>query len=476
MARRLRTRTPTGRRAAALLVLAVLLGVGAARVLVHPSGRPAPARVRLGAGFGGSADPLRYTTARRAEFERRAAAGLAHPLFAFSPGGAVATAARVARWRPAIERVASKGGADADTLEGIVFLESAGRADAQAGGVRDATGLTQILAETATGLLGLSVDLARSARLTRGIALGHRVAQRRRERRRVDERFDPEKALAATVRYLAFARDHLHGRDDLAVESYHMGVGNLQDVLARFGAAPSTSYAELFFTASPLDRPRAAAKLASFGDASSTYLWRVRAAMETMRRWRADPAALATTATLQTHKNSAEEVLHPAASTPRYADADALRAARDAGTILPLDAAQLRAHGLRIDPSMGELAKPRTEYRGLRRGALRVLAYLGDGVHAISGSSRPLTVTSTVRDEGYQALLIRRNIEATRAYSLHTTGWAFDVARRYANRKQALAFQFLLDRLTALDLIAWVREPGAIHVTVAGDADRLLGG
>ena len=32
----------------------------------------------------------------------------------------------------------------------------------------------------------------------------------------------------------------------------------------------------------------------------------------------------------------------------------------------------------------------------------------------------------------------------------------------------------LFERLTALDLIAWVREPGAIHVTVAGDADDLL--
>ena len=60
---------------------------------------------------------------------------------------------------------------------------------------------------------------------------------------------------------------------------------------------------------------------------------------------------------------------------------------------------------------------------------------------------------------------LRSNIEATRNYSLHTTGWAFDVLRRYSSRQQALAFQFVLDRLTALNLIAWVREPAAIHVT-----------
>ena len=67
---------------------------------------------------------------------------------------------------------------------------------------------------------------------------------------------------------------------------------------------------------------------------------------------------------------------------------------------------------------------------------------------------------------------MRRNREATRNYSLHTTGWAFDIARRYRSRRQALAFQFVLDRLQVLDAIAWVREPDAIHITVSRDAGR----
>ena len=83
-------------------------------------------------------------------------------------------------------------------------------------------------------------------------------------------------------------------------------------------------------------------------------------------------------------------------------------------------------------------------------------------------------MTSTVRDEAYQAALVRRNREATRNYSLHTTGWTFDVARTYATQRQALAFQFVLDRLQILDEIAWVREPGAIHVTAAGGNEDLL--
>ena len=91
----------------------------------------------------------------------------------------------------------------------------------------------------------------------------------------------------------------------------------------------------------------------------------------------------------------------------------------------------------------------------------------------IAGTKAPLIVTSTVRDQAYQDVLVRRNVQATRAYSLHTTGYAFDVERRYRNRRQAVAFQYMLDRLQSLNLIAWVREPDAIHVTVSSDARRL---
>jgi hypothetical protein len=79
-----------------------------------------------------------------------------------------------------------------------------------------------------------------------------------------------------------------------------------------------------------------------------------------------------------------------------------------------------------------------------------------------------------VRDQSYQRRLLRRNTEATGAYSLHTTGYAFDIERRYRSPKQAEAFQFMLDRLQALNIIAYAREPRAIHVTVSGDARVLL--
>ena len=126
---------------------------------------------------------------------------------------------------------------------------------------------------------------------------------------------------------------------------------------------------------------------------------------------------------------------------------------------------------------MGELARSlgqqSSTYRALRPEALATLAYVAAGVHGFTGGRAKLTVTSTVRDSGYQRLLVGRNIEATPNFSQHTTGYAFDVSRKYDNPKQAYAFQFFLNRLQALNLIAWVREPTVIHITASNDAAAL---
>ena len=425
-------------------------------------------------------DPFAWDPRRADEFERRAAAGNSHPLYALSPGGVVASAERTARWRPLVERAAGQADVDPDTLEGLVFLESAGRADARApGDLESAAGLTQILAETGSNLLGMRVDVAPSERYTRRLERAERRGRERRAealreaRARVDERFDPERALAATARYLTIARDRL-GREDLAFVSYHMGIGNLEDVLSAYGSRPS--YTQVYFDSTPTRHARAYRHLAAFGDDSSNYWWKVLAAREIMRLWREDRRELVRLNALHTAKGSAEEVLHPLAETPVYATPQDLERAWDAGDIVrfPEDEA---VTGLRRHRRMGELARridqPAERYRGLRRSALAMALYIGAQVRALSGQA-PLIVTSTVRDGSYQTVLAARNPEATRRYSLHTTGWAFDVLREYRSRRQALAFQFVLDRLRTLNAIAWVREPRAIHVTVSRDAEALL--
>ena len=254
-----------------------------------------------------------------------------------TPDGAAATAARVARYREPVEEAAEKAGVDADLLEGLVFLESAGRPDAMAGDTEGAAGLTQILAETGQNLLGMQIDVGASSRLTRQIARRERhglgVERLRAQRRVIDERFDPAKALDATARYLIFARKQL-GREDLAFVSYHMGVGNLQSVIEAYDGGDEPSYARIFFDSTPATHPEVTRMLMRFGDDSSNYLWKVYAAAEIMRLYRSDPEELARAAALQGAKNSAEEVLHPQESTPQFADPDALRRAYDDGEVV----------------------------------------------------------------------------------------------------------------------------------------------
>src|SRR5215211_6509065 len=244
----------------------------------------------------GLPDPFAWDPEREEEFVSRAARGTSHLLYTLSPGGVTASAERVTRWRPQIEAAARAAGVSADTLEGLVFLESAGRDDAVTpNGIEGAVGLTQILAGTATDLLGMQVDTQRSAQLGRRIdrerARGHedKVRRLREERARVDERFDGAKALEATGRYLKLARETLH-REDYAFVSYHMGIGNLQGVLRAFGE--SSAWPEVYFDSSFSRHAAAYGKLLELGDDSSNYYWKVLAGREIMRLYRDDRTEL----------------------------------------------------------------------------------------------------------------------------------------------------------------------------------------
>ena len=107
--------------------------------------------------------------------------------------------------------------------------------------------------------------------------------------------------------------------------------------------------------------------------------------------------------------------------------------------------------------------------------AIAALIYLAGLTSEVNGGGQ-LRLTSAVRDGAYQGVLTERNPQATDDYSLHTTGWAFDIARDYESDAQAQAFQFALDRLQALALIDYTVEPGAIHVTVSSEIGPLLRG
>lgn len=502
------------------LVVAAVVALRAAGAFDGDDAKVVPAEIADAARDpGGGSDPFAFTDERSKDLVERATLGYSHVLYEKSPGGIVASARRTARWRDDIEQAAAQHGVDPNLMEAVVLLESAGRPEVIAGDDPEAaSGLAQIVASTGIDLLGMRIDLPQSQALTRQLtATGRRLARAQeqatsskakvrtkarkllrelprtaaslaRRRRAIDERFQPKAALDGMGSYLEMAQDTF-GKTDLAVESYHMGIGNLEDVIDRYVGPDEASdpvgeivardgldYPQLFFDSSPLVNPRSWDLLASFGDDSSTYLWRVFAAERIMRLYRTDRPELDRLDQLNRAKATAEEVFHPESSTEVYAEPDDLQAALDDGDLVPIpDGAD---YGFKVGPQLGELASDLDAdpalYRSLRPATLATLIYMSARVREINDGKGKLTVTSAVRDQQYQDALVGINSEATSAYSLHTTGYSFDILRDYANDKEAGAFQFVLDRMKALGVIDYAVEPEAIHVTVSELAEPLL--
>jgi hypothetical protein len=436
--------------------------------------KPPPGSPAAGAGAG---DPFAYVPAHESDYIARATAGNAHVLFTKSPGGALATAARVAAYRKTIDQVTAGTGIDPNLLEALVFVESAGRPQIIAGSdPTAAAGLTQILASTGSQLLGMRINLAKSRKVTAQIDAVQSGARRGQlapllaRRAAVDPRFEPVRELSATVRYLRLAEGRF-GRQDLAIESYHMGIGNLQEVLRAYDGGGAVPYAQLYFDSAPDRHPAAYRLLAGFGDDSWLYYWRLLGAAQIMHLYRTDHAALARLNSLQTADNAGAEVLHPPDRTTSFSDPSALAAAYQSRVLRPLPS-NPASLGLAFDLGMGSGAKslgaPTSLYRGLRPTALRLLIELAGRVRTLSGGARPLRVYSTASDAHYQE-------QTGRGFPAESNGWSFQIERRYVKRAQAVAFQAILDRLQSLNLIAWTREPALIDITVASDGNATAG-
>ena len=331
-----------------------------------------------------------------------ASQAFARPLYTSSPGGVLATAARVSQWNRLAVRATRGTGISPVLLEGMIFVESSGR----------------------PGVVGLDGRWGLTQLSTR--------------------RMRPAAQLRATVRRLEHARKAL-GRLDLAVASYHLGVARLRHV---------RSYASFYFGTSEQ------------GPAVD-YYWKVLAAERLMRMYRTDRAALRYEQHLQFKKNSAEEVLHPRPRTRQFRTPAAIARAIRSGYLVRIPHMHLRIAVGSLAPSLGR--SPRL-YAALRPQALAVLRYIVGEMRRY----RPLLLTSSVRDDRYQRLLTTVNPVATRAYSLHTTGYAFDIERSFSNGAQKRAFFRVLRRLGAIDAIAYIPELAAMHIAVASDAPTKL--
>ena len=229
----------------------------------------------------------------------------------------------------------------------------------------------------------MHVDVATSRRYTRRI----RRALRARARCSRSQRCAPpaprstsastrQGACSATARYLTIAKARF-GREDLAFVSYHMGMGNLQSVLRAYGkrrrraTRSSTSTPRPSATPPPTrSSPRSATTPPTTGGSSA----RPRRSCACSRD---DAGELARLEAAQTAKNSAEEVLHPPGSTPRFATPAKLKQAWADEQIVAFPQNE-RVTGLRARRPHGRARRRRrTLYRGLRPEALAIALYIG---------------------------------------------------------------------------------------------------
>ena len=254
-----------------------------------------------------------------------------------------------------------------------------------------------------------------------------------------------------------------------------MGIGNLQDVLRAYGRGRAPSYAAgLLRLDAATATPPCSAGSPRFGDDSSNYLWKLDAARgDHAPVPRSDPArARAPRRRCRPRRTPPRRCCTRRTTTPRFADArrrceaawddDDIRAfpnepRRDRARARPAHGRARRRGSAPRRASTAACGPRRSRWRSTsarrcartrrRRAADRHLD------RARRGATSACSCAATAR----RRATTRCTRPAGRSTSRAPT----------ARARQALAFQFVLDRLQVLDVIAWVREPGAIHVTAS---------
>src|SRR5215216_4650990 len=174
-----------------------------------------------------------------------------------------------------IEEAAEAHDLDPMILAGIMFIESYG--DPFAKSPTGPAGIAQMTKGSAREL-GLSIGKrvrvgSKSVRKTRWVGKGknrRKVVETVQQPiyKTIDERYVPERAIAAMARRISNRRAWLGGNVDFAIAEYHMGAGRMAKLLsAYFGRtirvsdvpdvmrSANLSYAELYWTNTPYVRP-----------------------------------------------------------------------------------------------------------------------------------------------------------------------------------------------------------------------------
>ena len=386
-------------RRARLFVLVFVVAAGAALAGLAFTGEDDPPSFGPVTLDPGEPDPFAYEPGREEEFVERATAGHSHVLYAKSPGGVGGHRAPGGALAPARSRRPP-----AASRPGPARGDRVPRERRQPGGARERRPRGRGRADPDPGR-----HRHEPARHARGRGR-QRAADAADAAPRADARGCCASAARSTsastrarrwrapVRYLKLARERF-GREDLAVVSYHMGMGNLENVLDAYGDDDGELGARLLRrdAAQPPARLPAAlrlrrrlrdlpvARLRGAGD-HAPLPRRTRPSCAAARRCRRPRPPPRRCSTRARRRRSSRR---PTSSRTAYRVG---RAAAVRGR--PRDAARPRRTG----ELAARLDAERRLYRGLRPEAYELAVYLAAGVRSVSGTRASLIVTSTVRD------------------------------------------------------------------------------
>jgi hypothetical protein len=320
------------------------------------------------------------------------------------------------------------------------------------------------------------------------------------KRRRVDERYDPAKAIAAQTRYLV-RLTYRYGRVDWALQAYHGGEGGVSNTVSRYlgerrrlftctegairgtlasrggavtRARPLLTYTDLYFGATPRSHPDAFGYLYGRSDDHRYYWWKVLMAERAIALYRRDPKEFRRQWQALRPGQRMEVAWYPERDKLVFHDlADLCRAYDEKTLVRP--PADLYARGIALGNVAPLDAANAYRYKGLRPQSMGALLQLA-ALYRQQGGGEPLRVLSLTQTETYAALLKARFPEPPPKkpvapedipIDMHPTGLCFDLQRPASawNRKVLeYALGLLFDRGEIYWLIETGRGPSRYHV------------
>ncbi|HTE19842.1 MAG TPA: hypothetical protein VK689_15870, partial [Armatimonadota bacterium] len=281
------------------------------------------------------------------------------------------------------------------------------------------------------------------------------------KRRRVDERFDPVKAITAQTRYL-LRLTRRYGGIDWALQAYHGGEAGASRTMRLFGAGGRrVSFTELYRRVSPTATPAAFSYLFGRSDDHRYYWWKVLMAERALDLYRRDPAEFERQWRALQPGLSADAAYYPEPAPLQFADAAALQEAYSSGVLVPLPSSAgslgLQTANLAVlEPGRGTL------HKGLRPEAMGALLRLAQH-YASFGGREPLTLLSMVQSADYRHMWLARYPpkplppNVPRDPEFHTTGLTFDV-KTPADNWDRKVLEYALGRLYDTLRISWRKE------------------